>query len=251
MSKVRVWGALIAGAFVVILPAWSTPLDKKSDAVRVLVAAEGESILASQMAGRIVAINAKLGEHIKKGDVLLRFDCDEQDARMNMAKAELEGSQHVLDAKNTLKEMNSASILEVSQAEAEVEKFKAQIQLYQAQLKQCNINAPFSGRVTRLKSKPFESVAVGQPLLEVVSDERLKLQLNIPSNWLMRVKVGNIFSVHIDETGKTYEAKVRRINGKVDAVSQSIEIEGEFIGHVGELLPGMSGTADFVEKIKP
>src|SRR4051812_9458024 len=32
--------------------------EKKSDAVRVLIAAEGESVLAAQMAGRIVNINA-------------------------------------------------------------------------------------------------------------------------------------------------------------------------------------------------
>ena len=249
MNNYWVSGVLVVGALAGALPVWATTPEKKAE-VRVLVSAEGESVLAAQMAGRIVAINAKLGERIKKGDVLLHFDCDEQEARLNMAKAELNGSQHVLEAKNTLKEMQSASLLEVSQAEAEVEKFKAQIQLYQAQLRLCNINAPFSGRVTKLRSKPFESVAVGQPLVEVVNDDRLKVQLNIPSVWLAHVKVNNPFSVRIDETGKTYEARVRRINGKVDAVSQSIEIEGEIYGRTSDLLPGMSGTAEFAEKVK-
>ncbi len=104
MNNYWVSGVLVVGALAGALPVWATTPEKKAE-VRVLVSAEGESVLAAQMAGRIVAINAKLGERIKKGDVLLHFDCDEQEARLNMAKAELNGSQHVLEAKNTLKEM--------------------------------------------------------------------------------------------------------------------------------------------------
>lgn len=246
MSKRLGWSLIAcAVAGTLCASAWAVPLDKRSDIIRVLVLAEQESVLAAQMAGRIIAINAKLGERIKKGETLLSFDCEEQEARLNMAKAESDGADKVLEAKLKLQAMESASILEVSQATADAGKFRAQIQLYQAQMRQCNISAPFSGRVTRLRSKSFESVTVGQPLLEVVNDARPKVQLNIPSVWLTRVKVGNRFNVTIDETGKTYAARVRRINGKVDAVSQSIEIEGELTGRASDLLPGMSGTADF------
>lgn len=218
---------------------------KKPDVVRALIAAEGESVLAAQMEGRIVSINAHLGDRVRQGQAILRFDCDEQQARLNMARAEWDGAQKVYEAKTKLQSMQSASLLEVNQAAAEAEKFKAQIQLFQAQLRLCSINAPFSGRVTKLRIKPYESVVVGQPLVEVINDGRLKVQLNIPSLWLARVKVNNPFEVQIDETGKTYEARVRRINGKVDAVSQSIEIEGELSGRPDDLLPGMSGVAIF------
>ena len=219
--------------------------EKKPDEVRVLIAAEGESVLAAQMAGRIVGISAKLGDRVTQGQAILRFDCDEQQARLNMARAEWDGAQKVYEAKSKLQAMQSASLLEVNQAAAEAEKFKAQIQLFQAQLRLCSINAPFSGRVTKLRIKPYESVVVGQQLVEVINDEKLKVQLNIPSLWLALVKGGNPFEVRIDETGKSYEARVRRINGKVDAVSQSIEIEGELVGRPDDLLPGMSGVAIF------
>lgn len=219
--------------------------EKKPDVVRVLIAAESESVLAAQMAGRIVAINARLGERIKEGQIILRFDCEEQHARLNMARAEFDGAQKVHEAKAKLQALQSASLLEVSQAAAEVAKFKAQIQLIQAQIRLCSIHAPFTGRVTKLRVKPFESVVVGQQLVDVVNDERLKVQLNIPSLWLAQVKVNDRFAVRIEETGKTYEARLRRINGKVDAVSQSIEIEGELLGRPDDLLPGMSGIAIF------
>jgi len=215
------------------------------ETIRVLVAADEESALAAQMTGTVVAVNAKLGWHIGAGQALVQFDCKEPEAHLKMAQAEFYGAQQTYESKIKLQAMQSVGELEVQQAAAAAEKFKAQIQLYQAQLKYCTVKAPFSGRVTKLRVKAFESVAVGQPLLEVVNDRKLKLQLNVPSAWLAQLKVGAVFAVHIDETAKDYEARVQRINGRVDAVSQSVEIEGELRGNAADLLPGMSGTASF------
>lgn len=213
--------------------------------VRVLISADKDSILSAQMAGKAVAINANLGDRVRSGQPLIRFDCEEQVARLNMAKAELDGAEDLYATKKKLQAMQSASLLEVGQARAQVEKFTAQIQLYQTEIRLCGINAPFSGRVTKLSIKPYESVNAGQPLLELVSDEKLKIQGNIPSAWISRMKHNTPFTVHVDETGSDYPAHIRRINGKVDTVSQTIEIEGEFDKSSADLLPGMSGTAHF------
>lgn len=217
----------------------------KNDSIRVLIAAEQESILAAQMAGRIAQVNISLGSSINKGQALLQFVCDEQNAHLNMAKAEFYGAQQTYESKVKLHAMQAGSELEVRQAAASAEKYKAQIQLYQAQLRLCSISAPFSGRVTKLHVKPFESVNVGQPLIEIVNDRKLKAQLHLPSQWLAWLKPGAPFTMQIDETGKSYSAQVKRINGKVDVVSQSIEIEGEVVGNLEGLLPGMSGQAVF------
>ncbi|MFA6070708.1 MAG: efflux RND transporter periplasmic adaptor subunit [Janthinobacterium sp.] len=213
--------------------------------IRVLVAADQESVLASQMAGRIDQVSVKLGSTIKAGQVLLRFNCDEQDAHLKMANAEFYGAQQTYESKVKLQSMQSVAEIDVQQAGAAAQKSKAQIQLYQAQLRQCTIVAPFAGRVTRLLAKQYASVNIGQPLIEIVNDRKLKVQLNVPSLWLSWLKPGQPFTLQIDETGKAYEAKVQRINGRVDAVSQSIEIEGEVLGNPDNLLPGMSGVASF------
>lgn len=215
------------------------------DSIRVLISAEQESVLAAQMAGRIDQVSVSLGSSIRAGQALIRFVCEEQDAHLKMAKAEFYGAQQTYESRIKLQAMQSVSELEVQQAAANAEKFKAQIQLYQAQLKLCHISAPYSGHVTKLHVKPYESVNVGQPLVEIVNDRKLKAQLHLPSQWLVWLKPGAEFSMQIDETGKTYQAKVKRINGKVDAVSQSIEIEGEVVGDTAGLLPGMSGQASF------
>ena len=218
--------------------------------IRVLVVAEQESVLAAQMAGRIEQLGVRLGSSIKTGQSLLRFVCEEQDAHLKMAKAEFYGAQQTYEARLKMQAMQSVSELEVQQAASGAEKFKAQIQLYQAQLRLCHIMAPFSGRVTKLHVKPYESVNIGQPLIEIVNDRKLKAQMHVPSNWLTWLKTGAMLSMQIDETGKKYQARVARMNGKVDPVSQSLEIEAEVVGELDGLLPGMSGQASFADALK-
>lgn len=66
----------------------------------------------------------------------------------------------------------------------------------------------------------------------------------VPSRWLVWLKPDYPFHVEIDETGKTYPARVTRLGGRVDAVSQSIRVFGEITSPAPELMAGMSGKVD-------
>jgi multidrug efflux pump subunit AcrA (membrane-fusion protein) len=86
-------------------------------------------------------------------------------------------------------------------------------------------------------------VTPGQPLVDLVKIGPLKLKLNVPSRALGHIKMGQLFNVTIDETGKTYQARVAVINSRVDPVSQTIEVEATMTRIYPELLAGMSGSA--------
>ncbi len=215
------------------------------DAIRVLLAAEIETTLGSQMAGRIRAVNASLGSGFGRGAALVSFDCDEPAARLRMAQAELASARQTHDAKLRLQGLQQAGEVEVALAAAAADKAKAQVGLYQAQLAQCTVIAPFAGRVAKLHVKPHQGVNAGAPLLDVIRDGPLKLRLNAPSKWLAWLHKGAKFEVEIDETGKRYPARVTAINSRVDAVSQTVELEASVSAKAPELLAGMSGTARF------
>jgi membrane fusion protein (multidrug efflux system) len=238
-----------AGAAAVAALCWASavaaPVAPENKAIRVLVVASQESVLAAQMAGRIEQLDATLGSTIKSGQVLLRFHCGAQQAQLKMANAEYYGAQRTYESKAKLQALQSVSELEVQQSAAVSERTKAQIELIQVQLTHCTVRAPFTGRVTRLFAKRYESVAANAPLLEVVDNGKLKLKLNVPSLWLAWLKPGAPFAVRIEETGKAYDGRVLRINARVDAVSRSVELEGEVVGNPEQLLPGMSGVAQF------
>ncbi|MFC3684842.1 efflux RND transporter periplasmic adaptor subunit [Hydrogenophaga luteola] len=213
--------------------------------VRVLVLPAGETVLASPVPGRIAQLHVGLGVPFKQGAVLVSMDCDEPRARLAMAKADQAAATEQYEAKLRMQGLEQASDVEVALAASAVAKSKAQVDLYNFQISQCTIRAPWDGRTAKLHVRSFMTVSAGQPLLDLVRSGLLLMKLNVPSSWISTLKMGHVFDVTIDETGQTYQAKVHRINGRVDPVSQTIELEATMTKSHPDLLPGMSGVATF------
>jgi multidrug resistance efflux pump len=124
---------------------------------------------------------------------------------------------------------------------------KADASLAQAMVERCVIKAPFSGRVVERKVNRYEYVAEGTPLIEIIDDKNLEVEMILPSSSLVWLKIGHPFSLHVEELGKIFQGKIERIVSKVDPVSQSLKLYGSIDVNVEHLYPGMSGTI----KIQP
>lgn len=237
--------ALVAGAQTAS-PAPSPQSDP--NAIRVLVSPDLETTLVSQMAGRILTLNASLGVAVGKGRSIVVFDCGELTAKAQMADAEYAAAKETLETKTKLRDLEAAGATEVALAVAASDRAKAAIAVSKAQLGQCSVEAPFSGRIVKIHVKPHQGVNAGSPLVEMVSNGALKLRLNVPSKLLRTLRTGTSFEVDIDETGKTYQARVSAINARVDSVAQTVELEGRLATRPSELLAGMTGVARFASK---
>jgi membrane fusion protein, multidrug efflux system len=260
MKKLNALTALISGitsALLLLLTASSNLLAQTSSVtpaaapvadtkpVRVLLLPDSETVLVAQMVGRIVTLNASLGSRVAKDQVIATLDCSESAARLSMSEAELASARETYDSKVRLKGMDAAGETDVTVAAAVVDRAKGQIEMTKAQIQNCSVRAPFSGSVSKLHVKPFQGVNSGQPLFEIVGDGAPRLRLNAPSRWMRALKPGRSFVIDIDETGRSYSARVTAINTRVDPVAQTIELEGRVVGSYGGLLPGMSGNARF------
>ncbi len=238
--------ASVLAAAAIALAGTSTAEDAQTLApVRLLVVADQETTLSSGMAGRIVELPKRPSDAVKAGEPLVRFDCSEGKARVDMGKAELQGARLQHEAKLRLQGLQSASELDVELAAAAVEKAKAQLALVQAEAAHCTVAAPFAGRVGKWQVKPYQTVSAGQPLIDLVGDGTLRARLNVPSSWLAWLRVGQPFEAAVEETGKAYPLKLDRVSPRVDAVSQTVEVEAVFDAGATGLLPGMSGSARF------
>lgn len=215
------------------------------NAIRVVLTSDMETTLVAPTLGRIVSVATGVGMVVSKGKTLVAFDCSEPQAKLQMAKAEYAGVKETFDVKTNLKKLDAAGDSEVALAKAGVERAQAAIDFAAVQVAQCTVVAPFSGRIVKTYVKNYQGVNAGSPLVELVSNDALKLRLNVPSKMLRTLKVGMPFEVDIDETGKTYTAKVSAINARVDAVAQTIELEARFTTSSPALLAGMTGVARF------
>lgn len=237
-----------AGLLGLALLAAAVPVQAQAPEQRVLVQvrADQETTLSSPGTGRVIQIVGGVGERFAKDAVLVAFECTEQVARQQIAQAELNAANDNLAAKVRLRALDSASDIEVSTAASAVARAEATLTLARHQVTQCQVLAPFSGLVVRTAVRNHQTVTTGQPLLEIVSDAPPRLRVSANSRALAQIAVGTPLSVAIDETRRSYPATVTAVNGRVDPVNQTVELEARLNDPAPGLLPGMSGTATVV-----
>lgn len=214
-----------------------------------MVSADSEATLSAQMPGKIKRIHYAIGQSFSSGATLAEFDCLEAQARLDAQQAEYLGARETHLAKLKLQGLGAAGELEVTLAAAAAEKAKSFIRQQEAQMAYCRIVAPYAGKVVRLKAREAENVTINQPVMEIVAQAKHKAVVHVPSSWTGRLKMGQAFKIRVNDTGREYPVRVARLNGRVDGVSQSLEVEAQFIGKTDGLLPGMIGQAVFPDSV--
>jgi membrane fusion protein, multidrug efflux system len=213
--------------------------------IPVLVRAGEDTTLSSQMAGKIQRVNVGLGDAVKAGTKLIEFDCSEQVAQQKAAEAEFRGARETHLSRLRLQALGAAGELDVTLAAASADKARGQLSLRESQTAYCAVVAPFSGKVARLRVKVAESVPTGHLLVDLVNPASLRAQLFVPAAWVTWIKPNTPFEVKFRESGRSYPARVSKLNSRVEGVSQQLEVEGRFEGNGAGLLPGMVGSAVF------
>lgn len=212
--------------------------------IRAQLAPRRYTTLAAEIGAKISRLPVPEGSAFKQGQSLIQFDCILQQAQLNKAKAAQGAAEKMWHANKRLAELNSVGKVELETSEAEVMKAKAEVAANAAVLNKCSVSAPFSGRVAEQKVREQQYVQPGQALLEILDDSALELEFIVPSKWLVWLKIGSVFQVKIDETSKSYPAKVQRLGARVDPVSQSVKLNAVIDGRFPELMAGMSGRVE-------
>ena len=132
------------------------------------------------------------------------------------------------------------------------DKAAAAVEGWQAKVEQCEIRAPFDGRVADVFAHVFDLPSPTAPILRIVDPANLEVEMLIPSRAVARVAPGVAFSLSVEETGDVVAGRVVRVGAAVDPVSQTLKVVGALDPRTTKsgavrlpVLPGMSGKADF------
>jgi RND family efflux transporter MFP subunit len=240
---------MVAAVLAVALPAWAAPDPAPGLAseapIGVQVVARTTAQIGAPMSGQLVEFPLADGDSFTASQVLARFNCAQPEATVARAKAEADKRADIYATQQSLKALNSYSKVELKTAQNDVAVAAAELQLARTTVANCLIKAPFGGRVSNAAVRNFQFVQMGAPLLDILDDTSLELELIVPSRWLAWMAIGGGFKVHVTETARDYEATLTRFSGRVDPASQTIKVYGRIAASTAGLLPGMSGTAAF------
>ncbi len=223
----------------------ATPAAPTASDIRGVIQSVSKIEIRSDLNVAVISADFRKGMAFKKDDLLVSFDCARFKAERSAASASANAASIELRQKRTLLKHGAAGKGDVDLAGAAVSKSLAERDVIDQRLKDCAIKAPFDGRVVATSINAREVPKPGEPLLVIIDDSNLEVELVMPSQWLSKVKQDSTFSFTVDETGETLKGTVARFGAEVDPVSQTIEVIGKLQATPGTIRSGMSGSVAF------
>jgi RND family efflux transporter MFP subunit len=182
-----------------------------------------QSTRGALIGGKIEKINAKVGDHVKKGAVIVEFPGNEPSIMYEQAKAAFE------DSKKNLERMKKLIATgETSQANYDAMETKYQVDKrnYETQKQFIFVDTQFDGVITEIMVKEGDNVKAESPLFTVAQMGVVRGKVWASPDEITKIKKG--MTALIEEGGKKYFGKVVEVSLSADQGKQSFYAEVEF-----------------------
>ncbi|WP_340638430.1 efflux RND transporter periplasmic adaptor subunit [Noviherbaspirillum cavernae] len=219
--------------------------------------AVNQASVKARVSGEVREVLVREGEAVKAGQVLIRMDTNEYQARVDQAKGSLSAARGQLEIATNARDNNKALLAKgfisknafdnaASQfdiARANVDSARGALDVAQKALADTVIRAPITGLVSSRTVQPGEKVSADNRLLDVVDLSQMEMEASVPTSDIMHVALGQEVQVRVEGLPAPLTGKVARINPSTQTGSRSIMVYVQVGNPQGLLRVGMFGEA--------
>ncbi len=231
------WKAAIVIGLLVIVP-WKFRIQTNAT----VVPAE-KRVVGAEVSGVVESVPVREGQTVQAGDVLASLDDSDNRKLLEDALSNLSLARRQLEDAQARRDWPA-----VSQAQLSMDMHKAEADLYREKVDKAQIRSPIAGVIVtpRVEEKTGQLLKVGDPFCEVVDEDRMAVEMNVPETDVPWVHP------HAQVALKLNALPTRTVVGEVERVSpQTITAEEEqffvtravFPNPGRAARPGMAGQA--------
>jgi RND family efflux transporter MFP subunit len=216
-----------------------------------------ETTVGSKLLARVVEVNLKAGEKVHKGDVLIRLDDTDLQAKLQQANAAVAQSeamhaQAVADEKRYSQLVQSKTVSQqqyenartaLRSSEAELVRARESGNEVKATLDWTVIRSPIDGTVVDKKVFVGDMVSPGQMLVTLFDPKRMQLVASVRESLTRQLQVGQDIGVRIEGLKKQCSGTISEIVPEAQSASRSFQVKvtgpcptGIYSGMFGRLL---------------
>lgn len=197
------------------------------------VEADNSNNIAPAAANRIKTIAVEVGDHVRRGQVLVTLDR----ANIDQLRLNLEDAQREYDRALKLLQIGAGTQQQVDQLKTKLDATRSQ---YDNLMENTMLVSPITGVVTARNYDPGDMTG-SQPVLTVGQISPIvKVMINVTENDLTKIKAGMTVKVNFDAfPGEEFSGKVSRIYPTVDPATRTFQTEIDINNPGGRILPGM------------
>lgn len=197
--------------------------------------------------------NIGSGDYVARGAVLAQIRHQDLKNQLDQATATLSAAQaqHVEATKDyerakTLYASESLTKPDFDRAQAKfdstlaaVDQAKANVHQAQLALQDADLTAPFSGYILARNIELGNLAAPGTSAFTIADTSAVKISFGVPDYAVRRLRLGQQFSIHLQDDPKEYNGRVTSIAASADEKNRVFAIEVTVPNPKASLKPGM------------
>jgi RND family efflux transporter MFP subunit len=221
-----------------------------------VVEAVRQTVVAAQVPGAVVQLEAKVGDRAKAGDVLLRIDARAADqnaaasnAQVQAARASLEVAAKDFERQKQLFQKNYISQAALERAEAEFKSTQAQANAQQAQAGAARtqsgfyvVRAPFAGVISEVAVSLGDMAMPGRSLVTLYDPAALRVTAAVPQSLASQMTAGVLPRIELPglpATGSWVTPTHVQLLPTVDAATHTAQLRADLPAGLAGVSPGM------------
>jgi len=221
-----------------------------------------KATVTSLYGGVIKTINVQIGDFVRKGQVLATISNPEYiqlqeqyltiNSRITYAQQEYRRQKELFDN-------DAGAKKNLQSADAELKSLRTQRSSLQRQLQMMGISpgkvangnlrsglvitSPINGTVSNINAQIGSYVDVSSPVLDIIDNNSIHLDLQVFEKDLPKMKVGQIVHFKLTNNPETeYDAKIYSIGSSFENESKTISVHANVTGNKEGLIDGMNIT---------
>ena len=208
-------------------------------------------VLRPEVSGRITELNFTDGQRVRKGQVLVQFDDQLQQAQVQQSQAELSIAQANQKRNQELVSQNFISQRSLDESAANLQVAQAKLALAKATASRLKIVAPFDGIAGIRLVNVGDYLKDGSDIVNIEDIDAIYVDFRLPERFQSKVKRGQTATLDIDALpGQSYTAQIQAIDPLIDANGRSIGIRACIDNRRLQLRPGMFARVNTVFGVK-
>jgi RND family efflux transporter MFP subunit len=214
--------------------------------------------VASKVMANVLEVAVTAGSAVHQGDLLVRLDARDLEARLREAEAHARAARAELERTAADHRRFADLITRGAVTQQEYEEVRARYTTAQSQMQAAEqaiaqarvalgyagITAPMDGVVAEKMVDPGDLAVPGKPLVMLHDPRQLRIDAGVAEELAPHLEIGAPVVVGVDALGKTFSTRIDEIIPRADPVTRTITVRAALPADEG-LQPGMFGRLTF------
>ena len=196
--------------------------------------------LSFSMGGTIKQLRVKVGDRVRRGQLIATVDPTSIKNSFDMAHATRQQAEDAFKRMKQLHDKGSLPDIKWVEAQSQLQQAVSAENIARKNLGDCNLYAPMDGVISEKSAEVGQNVAPGMPIAKLVTTRVLNVKIAVPESEMAGIHVRQRAKIQVQAlNGRWFSGYVIEKGVIADPITRSYSVKIRVEGASDGLLPGM------------